>query len=476
MPKFSEFFNIDLSQAMLDFVDIDTDQDKPLFIEPYSFVQRTDLWSIHCLENLVSFFQAVIDAIQNNDEQRGQFLLDNLGEPNETCLGLSQGSPSGRGIGGIQAGDLYARIKQSKAARSGLLEDLCDCELFVEGIGRDKVSDMATNIIRNLLIQYTQEQCRLHNIPTIQVPSGAIWNIHEKIWTEEYTQLPTINGKKIILVPKASVRWRRDFSHHTFYNQFVLEFLQDHHLNAQSSLVETLKNGRQRVTKKSLKELHPISKDFLSDFAQEHPEVLLNYKRQASSVPELENSDFDSNFNQNSLCSSLIDALSAIDMGNSQAHKYHSLITGILEFIFYPHLIYPEKENEIHEGRKRIDIKYTNNATIGFFARRRQDPKTLANCIVVECKNYSNEVANPELDQLSGRFSPLRGRLGILTCRQFDNKQKFIARCKDTAKDDRGLIIVFDDQDIIKLLNMIKNGHRTAIDQYLETRYEELIA
>lgn len=77
--------------------------------------------------------------------------------------------------------------------------------------------------------------------------------------------------------------------------------------------------------------------------------------------------------------------------------------------------------------------------------------------VFVECKNYSREIANPELDQLSGRFSPSRGKIGIILCRSFDNKNKFLERCRDTAKDDRGYIIPLDDSDLTALL-----GHRKS--------------
>lgn len=477
MATFSTHFGINKSQPQLDFVDIDTDQDIPLFVDPYVFSTKSDAWSRKCHEALLSFFQAVLDSIRDGDDAGGRRLLNNLHEPNETCLGLSRSIPAGRGIGTHQAGDLYDHLRASRAAETGLLSELSDCELFIEGIGPDKISDITTNIIRRYLIEYTRYQFELHGIQLEgTVASGSLWNINTQSWENQFVELPIIGGRKIVLVPKASVRWSLAFSHQQYYNQFVLEFLQAENLSQNTALVETLRNGRQRVTKKSLKEIHPLSKHFLADFTEHNPQVLERYKSILGISREVTDQELEEGFDETIFARVLINKLGDINRGNLQASSFHSFMIGALEFIFYPHLIYPEKEQEIHEGRKRIDIAYTNNGSEGFFFRRKVEARVNAVKVLVECKNYMNEIANPELDQLAGRFSLTRGHLGFLVCRSFDDRSRFIARCRDTARDDRGYIIPLADEDIIKMLEMIESLQRLEIDQYLEHQFSELLS
>ena len=93
---------------------------------------------------------------------------------------------------------------------------------------------------------------------------------------------------------------------------------------------------------------------------------------------------------------------------------------------------------------------------------------------MVECKNYSTDPENPELDQLSGRFSPNRGMAGFLLCRDINNINLFIDRCKDTYKDRRGLIIPFDDSDVIELLNYAQVLDYSNIDKYISSRIRNI--
>jgi hypothetical protein len=134
----------------------------------------------------------------------------------------------------------------------------------------------------------------------------------------------------------------------------------------------------------------------------------------------------------------------------------------------------PKKETPLHGGHKRVDITYANTATpTGFFWWLKEHHP--ASHVFVECKNYTGDPGNPELDQLSGRFSPSRGKFGILACRTFKNKAKFIAACRATANDDRGFIIALDDDDLQRLVDARKAGDATAAFPYLQERFNELV-
>jgi hypothetical protein len=125
-------------------------------------------------------------------------------------------------------------------------------------------------------------------------------------------------------------------------------------------------------------------------------------------------------------------------------------------FLFYRELIYPVKEKEIHVGRKRIDIKFTNAAEDGFFLRMAQAHQTRALNIPFECKNYSSDINNPEFDQLSSRFGHQRGFFGIILCRSIDDRQRVINACRDAANDGRGYILVLGDAHIVAMLERVE--------------------
>mgnify|MGYP005750665263 CR=1 FL=1 len=471
--KISIIYNLNKSQAELDFVDIDPSGDLPLFLDPFFLGKKHDNWSHEATLTIRSFFQRVIDFIRNGFEDDAKKLFDHLHEPNSTCLGMSVGNPRGRGVGNEDTDKIYDNLLRSRAIQTGLIQDIEDNILFVDNFGKDKLSDMTTNIITKHLIQYTQNQCSLHNIPlTSGIASGYFWSRQENEWQNEHTEMLVVNGKKILLVPKGIVSYCKGYTPDKYYNHFVLEFLQNEHLRMQSALVQRRNNGAQFVTKKSLKEVNPQSKDFLRRFTRDHPEVLSQFKDETE-IKSLSNIEI-TDINIQQILHALIAGLNAIPPGNDEASNFHNLIIGILEIVFYPHLINPVKEQEIHQGRKRIDISFDNASKVGIFRRLSENLRIPCPYIFVECKNYSRDVANPEIDQMGGRFSVNRGQVGFVVCRSIDNMQLFIERCRDTYKDGRGLIIPLVDIDIIRLLENYNDSNFEFTEQFLSDRIREI--
>lgn len=480
--QFSQIFGINLDQPQLDFVDITPGRDTPLFIDPFAISLRNDAWSEECHRHITHFFQTALEHIRAGRQREAQTLLNGLSEPNETCLGLSRGAPAGRGVAGKQAFDLYESLASSQAAKTGTLAELAECDLFVPGIGSDKISDITTNIIRRLLIEYTQQQCLLHGVELGgEYPTGRFWDIDGQEWRQDYAPMPVFNGKRLILVPKFSVRRRMALDAQEYYSHHILNFIQDEELARGSSLTRVLRSGEIRPpSKKTLKGKFPFSKDFMARFSEANPNVLQQYKSLYSDLDKrkgtLTNSDFDHDFDEPTFAKAMIAELGNIPPGNDHATRYHTFAMGALEFIFWPNLIYPQKEHEINDGRKRIDIVYTNAAQSGFFQRVHSAHNVASRLIMVECKNYSKDPKNPEIDQLSGRFSINRGQLGMLLYRSVSSYDRLCDRCRDTARDGRGFMLALGDDQVLQLLQLIADGKRGGIDEYVQRIFNRLIS
>lgn len=479
--KISQKLGLGRPQSQLDFIDIDLNGDTPLFVDPYYLSIRQDQWSMSATRTVRSFFQTFLDLVRAGKDYMAFELFGHLGEPNETRLGMSKGAPQGRGVGPEDSLKIFESLKASRAIQTGLLENLEDSRLFVQGVDKDKVSDMTTNIIRSHLVGYTIAQCELWNVPLIDdVPTGFMWDRESQSWINDFAPGLILGGDRILLVPKAIVSFAARYTPQDYYRHFVLNFLKEDHLRRNTIFVQKSYDKRGRikrrwVTKKSLMEKEAkYSKDFLVDFTHRHPEVFKAFKDDTKRRLNSTGVDQVSPAVVRSVAEGLIEQLNVIEPGSAGAGAYHTLVTGILEFLFYPRLTCPLKEREIHEGRKRIDITFDNSATTGFFHHLHSIHGIPSSYIMVECKNYSADVANPELDQLSGRFSPNRGRFGISVCRKIENLERFIARCGDTCRDDRGLVIPLLDADIVTMLREAAEGEDTPGEQLLIERMRQI--
>ncbi|MGB6896263.1 MAG: hypothetical protein WBF37_10030, partial [Dehalococcoidia bacterium] len=209
--RVSEHYGLGRSQPELDFVDVDIWGDVTVFVDPRALRVLPSDWAAECRSLVQNFFHGVLEAIRTRRHDEARALLRRLREPNETHLGFSRGVARGRALGPESADDVWEALSTSEAVKSGLLEDLEDTILMVDGIGPDIVSDITTNVIREPLIRYTQYACGMYGIAMHDdVDSGPLWSPAAGVWESRLVRLPVTPNGRLLLVPKALVRRRMD--------------------------------------------------------------------------------------------------------------------------------------------------------------------------------------------------------------------------------------------------------------------------
>ncbi len=286
--RFSENFDIDRTQAELDFVDIPLDTDMRVFIDPYAVAVTKSPWCQMAHDLACNFFQCVLDRLREGDRDGALSLLSHLPEDNRTRLGYSKNDPQGTGFGNDRAGPFLDALQSSEAFQTGQIEDIEDTALFVERVGFDMVSDMMTNVLRELLVSYTLEQCAVLGIPTPRRETFEAWRANTR-WTRLTADFPTDGTRAIILVPRAIVRKNLSLQP----NQYLTDFLDNHCDRGDRTATESLermlqrhipmkRHGKVKRTdlRKELKEKGSI-KNIMARISRDCPDALRGYKIRA---------------------------------------------------------------------------------------------------------------------------------------------------------------------------------------------------
>lgn len=334
------------------------------------------------------------------------------------------------------------------------------------------------------MIAYTQEQFELLGIPIEnEMPTGLLWDGVKTDWTETYDFIPVMGGEKIILVPKRYVKYAYDFSKASqqYYDGYVASFIRQRELSTMGKLVKFRQwsedNVEPWVYKEDIEREVPRHKNSVADFSVQNPKVYDRFKNAFFKFDPMSvhaivaaQGEF---FDERAYADRMIVALDSVPTGARSASDYQSLIVGILHFVLYPSLTHPVLERPINDNRKRIDISFDNSAHRGLFERLRNDPFLLAREVMVECKNYTHDLNNPEIDQMIGRFDPRRGRFGIVVCRDVREKDRLVARCTDAFRSQQGVVVVLTDADIKHALSGNPAGREIRLAETIQGQLRE---
>jgi len=175
------------------------------------------------------------------------------------------------------------------------------------------------------------------------------------------------------------------------------------------------------------------------------------------------------------LMKAYLEELETVGPGQAGASKYHHITTRLIAGVFDDQLKNPEMEAPIGGNLGYVDVKFKNRNEPGFFKNVKELHDLKCPSVWVECKNYNEDIGNPEFDQLSGRLdNPERGQLGILTCRKIIDRKKVLEHCQEKFKI-RKCLIVLCDKDLIQLVKLKFAGGEDTVDDFMEEKLDEII-
>lgn len=260
-----------------DFVNIDLANDNRRFLNPYNIGQLTHPVAIKATEVAVHFFEQVRQELLRGCVARAEYLFCNrLTEPKELCFGFSEKGIVGKGIHELAQ---YV-INQIYYIDNHLIHEIKrieDIKLFVDNIGDDRVSDIYANVIRGVLLEYTEQQCNIYGIPLKLMQSKPFWDVTTSSWVKTNCLhfIWTGDGNIKLLVPKCFIGGTT-FTYSKLNSKVILsEMAREELLNPDSSIIKLRKDKTQYVTKKDIRQQLSrnnitLNKEFARNFAISH--------------------------------------------------------------------------------------------------------------------------------------------------------------------------------------------------------------
>lgn len=283
MKTFNEFYNI--KNDITEHLNILMDNDLEAFIDPYHIANSLDNMIAKRLYIRSKSFLETLNGnyIVPNKRNEGINFLSHLKEANEYHLGYSQDN-KGKGIGITKAEIIFDSLSANKFAKAGIsvTNEAHNVLLLVNGIGQDNMSDTLANVCRDIMAEFTLQQCVKYNIPVFEFEI-EYYDHYTKAWVSKLAKLPKYEAKCIILVPQFLSSGQRIYQNH--YNWFVSSnFISKDILNGKIALddsgrfVTELKDGTKKAIIKKINEHFRKPKGELIEFVKSYNGSLLDFQ------------------------------------------------------------------------------------------------------------------------------------------------------------------------------------------------------
>lgn len=444
-----------LKQLEVDFVIPRAKGDIPLCIDPFLLYKSRDPELRQWHTKIVEHFSNGMHALADGNDPEAQEILT-FPEVAEIGFGYSANDKGGSGLGVTLRRLLIETLKASPAIIKRGIRHVEEMQLISPGIGPDRVGDIASNILKEYLIAYTQRQATLHNIPLVHdVPIQHIFRPEEKVWYDGYFDLPVNanDGRPVLLVPRRIARQLPWINYDNFVRTEFRAFMSARRTHVQ-------------------KQNAALSKVLVTSTSRVETAIIDNYVKQreqnaAEALPFLPSPP--PNEDTKATGRLLLERLPSIPTGQSWAVAYQQAVLDILTFVFCPDLIDGRLEERTIDGTERRDMIFTNDSDTSFLGYVRSTHDALM--IMFETKNVA-ELTMAALNQTATYLGDRIGRFGCIVTRKSPTEnlvRKQISIFNDSHP--RKVLLILSDADLTELIE-IRIREASPVT-WLQKRYRE---
>lgn len=445
-PRLNDFHNLPFTQEEVDFAIPFLDEDIPLYLDPF-LLWKSPSQQDQALHIVIKDSFNYLGVLYLKNEAEAIYLLKELSECNEVGMGNSK-KKEGKKIGDRLAREILSTFKDIPQVNEVGFEHFETIQLLVEDFSKDRISDIACNLIKSFLVDYTAQQSEKYKIPTEEVKI-RIFDTKKNIIKIEKVNLPTkpYSTEPILFVPKRWLRfipWINFEDYYQYYISVSTKLLKGESIGRVEILEYNRKNYDQVKTYIERRQLKQT--DCKNDPLFTQIPILSSKRRLAtiSKLPTGKTDGADKAF-ENELCPLISSMLyPELDFASTQCRTDSGVL--IRDLIFY--------NNMSHSLLKDIYKEFNSKQ------------------LVFELKNVK-ELESTHINQLNRYLNKEFGNFGVIFTRNKPPKSVY-KNTVDLWSGQRKCILILDDEDLKLMCNIYENKQRKPID-VLNRKYREFI-
>lgn len=445
-PRFTEYHNIHIPQIELDFAIPFLNEDIPLYVDPFLLWKTPSLQDKALHGALISAFNNLGFLLKAGKHEKAIEQLVIASECDEVGLGNSA-NRTGKRMGEKLANEILLLFERITFYREHGFRHFEEIQLLVQGISKDRISDIACSFLKSFLIDYTHQECVELGIPMQEVKVENVFDHGKSEFESVTTSLPVHpeRGLPILFVPK---RWLRHIPWISYETYFKDHCPQD-----------DIAHEGEELTRAKVLTYNRDNYDVIDAFVKERERIFEDCKN-------------DPLFKQIPVVSARrkLTQIKKLPIGKNDGadKKYEANIAELFASLFYPQLDFAQVQARTESGVSIRDLIFYNSRSNEFLREIMDDYGSRQ--ITMEMKNIQ-KVTRANIDQLNRYLHEELGNFGVLITRKEFNKAER-KRVIDLWSGQRKAIVTLTDMDIEQMVEVFESKQRTPLD-VLKKKYVE---